>query len=140
MTTVDKGTSHELRIESTFKTIFNEKEFDVSQSKGSGNQRHDGDIQVKAKKGPYKNLMYVECKNFSSLSVPSIDQIHKARQQASQLGYYTSCTILNNKNGEDIVSMTMEDFKFLLELAAKAAPAIDPKKPTMESIREKMRS
>lgn len=129
----DRGVSFEQLIEQRMQGIFPERKFDVKISKGSGNQRHDGDVQVLAKTG-YQRLVYTDCKNFESQAVPSLAQIGKAQDQADILGFKAAVVIMKNKNKDVVVSMNWDSFQFLLEALAKKEPETDAGKLTLGNL------
>ena len=131
----DRGTSFETEIKRRLECSFHEATFEVKTSKGSGNQRHDGDIQVIRKEGLIKNLLYIDCKNYRSAAVPSLEQIHKASKQGDRLGFFISATVMKNKRQEDIVSMRYEDFENLVEAMARhSAVALQTKESVLNKI------
>ena len=115
----DRGVVFEEEIKQKIEGIFPESQFKVSISKGSGNQRHDGDVHVEHKLTRQK-LIYTDCKNYESQAVPSQDQIEKAAKQGDRLGYLSSAVIMLNKDRKIIVSMRWEDYERLLQDAAIA--------------------
>lgn len=135
----DRGTSFENEIKAELESAFHEERFEVATSKGSGNQRHDGDVQIKRKYEGDKPL-YIDCKNYESAAVPTRDQIMKAGDQGDRLGFDASVVIMKNKHKEKVVSMRYQDFVFLITAFAHANYSVlHTEPPTKERLLKKLK-